>query len=364
MSRLLITGGTGSFGNAVAKRFLNDDRIKEIIIFSRDEKKQHDMIYAYNHHPKISYVIGDVRDKESISRAMRGVDIVFHAAAFKQVPTGEFFPMELVRTNVIGTENVLNASEENNVGKVVFLSTDKAVYPINSMGISKAMAEKIVGAHARNSKGTIFCSVRYGNVMATRGSVIPLFVDFIKTGKPLQVTNPLMTRFLISLDDSIDLVELAIREGKQGDLFIKKAPATTMGDLTQALLNIFKAKNEVKVVGTRAGEKIHESLATELELVRAEDMGDYFRIRDITLNKYEEFYDKGVTKHVGGDFTSENTRRLSVSEVENLLLSLDYIQEELKNMGFVSMAEMADLLESPEYVRAEKKIDVAITNKN
>jgi UDP-N-acetylglucosamine 4,6-dehydratase len=357
MSKLLITGGTGSFGEAVAKRFLNDDRIKEIVIFSRDEKKQHDMFHRYNKNPKITYIVGDVRDKETISRAMRGVDIVFHAAALKQVPTGEFSPMEVVRTNILGTENVLNTAEDNDVKKVVLLSTDKAVYPINAMGISKAMAERLIGAHARTSRNTIFCAVRYGNVMATRGSVIPLFVDFIKEGKPLSVTDPFMTRFLISIDDSIDLVELAIREGKQGDLFIKKAPAATIQDLTQALLNIFKAKNEVKVIGTRAGEKLHEALATHLELVRSEDLGDYYRIRDVSMNTYEEFYEKGVARKIDGDFTSENTKRLTVPEIEKLLLSLDYIQEELKSAGFVSMAGLEELLNTPEHVRAEIKVN-------
>lgn len=328
MSRLLITGGTGSFGNAVAKRFLNDDRISEIIIFSRDEKKQHDMYYSFNH-PKLTYIVGDIRYKESISKACRGVDIIFHAAALKHVPTGEFFPLEVVRTNILGTENVLNAAEENGVKKVVLLSTDKAVYPINAMGMSKAMAEKLIGAHAKNSKSTTFCAVRYGNVMATRGSVIPLFIEFIKKGKPLTVTDPLMTRFLISLDDSIDLVELAIRDGRQGDLFIKKAPACTVADLAQAILNIFNAKNEVKITGTRPGEKIHETLATQIELLRAQDMGEHYRINDGAMHKYEEFYTDGILDRINADFTSENTKRLTVPEIEEMLLSLDYVREEL-----------------------------------
>jgi UDP-N-acetylglucosamine 4,6-dehydratase/5-epimerase len=329
MSRLLITGGTGSFGNAVAKRFLKRNDISEIIIFSRDEKKQHDMFHSFDH-PKLSFVIGDIRNRDSIMQACRNVDFVFHAAALKHVPTGEFFPIEIVQTNILGTENVFNAAEANNVKKVVLLSTDKAAYPVNAMGMSKALAEKLVSSHARNSKSTIFCAVRYGNVMATRGSVIPLFIDLIKRNKPLLVTDPLMTRFLLSLDDSINLVELAISEGQQGDLFVKKAPATTIGDLTKALLDIFRAKNKIKIIGTRAGEKIHETLATKVELALAEDMGDYYRIRDGAIYKYREFYDKGIGAKVVGDYTSENTRRLTIPEIKKLLLSLDYIKQELK----------------------------------
>lgn len=329
MARLLITGGTGSFGNAVAKRFLDDKRFSEIVIFSRDEKKQHDMKYEYDH-PKLSFVVGDVRDKDSVLKATRGIDYIFHAAALKHVPTGEYFPMELVKTNILGTENVLSSAEENGVKKVVLLSTDKAAYPINAMGMTKAMAEKLIGAHARDSKGTVFCAVRYGNVMATRGSVIPLFIEFMKKNKPLTLTNPEMTRFLISLDDSIDLVVLAIERGAQGDLFIKKAPATTMQDLAQAMLNIFKSKSKIKVIGHRAGEKVHETLATQIELSGSEDMGDFYRIRDGAMHKPEDFYSHGVSDIIKEDFTSFNTRRLSVKEVEKLLLSLDYIKKELK----------------------------------
>lgn len=329
MARLLITGGTGSFGNAVAKRFLDDKRFSEIIVFSRDEKKQHDMKYEYDH-PKLSFVVGDVRNKDSILKASRGVDYIFHAAALKHVPTGEYFPLELVQTNILGTENVLSAAEENGVKKVVLLSTDKAAYPINAMGMTKALAEKLVSAHARESKNTVFCAVRYGNVMATRGSVIPLFVEFMKKNKPLTITNPEMTRFLISLDDSIDLVVLAIDRGAQGDLFIKKAPAATMQDLAQAMLNLFKPKSKVKIIGHRAGEKIHETLATQIELNSAEDLGDFYRIKDGAMYSYEDFYSRGVSDTVKEDFTSFNTRRLSVKEIEKLLLSLDYIKEELK----------------------------------
>lgn len=333
MARLLITGGTGSFGNAAIRHFLDDDSISEIIVFSRDEKKQHDMRHEIKS-SKVDFVIGDVRNKEAILQASRGIDYIFHAAALKHVPTGEYFPREMVRTNILGTQNVLDAAEENGVKKVVLLSTDKAVYPINAMGMTKAIAEKLVGAKARKSLGTVFCAVRYGNVMATRGSVIPLFVDLIKSGQPLPVTDPLMTRFLLSLDDSIDLVSLAIKEGKQGDLFIKKAPAVTMGDLTQALLNIFKVKNPVKVVGVRAGEKLHESLATQLELVRAEDLGDYYRIRDGTGYDYQDYYGRGAAHDkIKDDYTSANTRRLKIPEIEKLLLSLPYIKQELKDFN-------------------------------
>ena len=330
MSRLLITGGTGSFGSTATARFLDDNRISEIIIFSRDEKKQHDMRYELNH-PKLSFIVGDIRDKEAILKATRGVDYIFHAAAFKQVPTGEYHPMEMVRTNILGTENVLSAAEENGVRKVVLLSTDKAVYPINAMGMSKALAEKLISARARDSKGTVFCAVRYGNVMASRGSVIPLFVEHMKKNKPLTVTDPNMTRFLLSLEDAIDLVILAIDRGDQGDLFIKKAPASTIGDLTQALKNIFSSKSKVNVVGLRAGEKIHEALATSLELSRAEDLGEYYRIRDLASFKYNDFINTGVVKTFTEDYTSGNTKRLNVKEIEKLLRSLDYIKKELKN---------------------------------
>lgn len=331
MSRLLITGGTGSFGNAATRRFLDDKRFSEIIIFSRDEKKQHDIRNELNH-PKLTFVIGDTRNKDSILKASRGVDYIFHAAALKHVPTGEYFPIEMVQTNVLGTENVLAAAEENGVKKVVLLSTDKAVYPINTMGMTKAIAEKLIGARARESKGTIFCSVRYGNVMASRGSVIPLFVELAKKNKSLTVTDPNMTRFMISLEDSIDLVVLAIDRGNQGDLFIKKAPATTIGDLAQAIKNIFKSKSKLNVVGIRAGEKIHETLATSLELSRAEDMGDFYRIRDVASFSYESFYKKGVADNIEipEDYTSNKTRILNVKETEKLLKSLHYIKKELK----------------------------------
>lgn len=339
MARLLITGGTGSFGNAVAKRFLDDKRFSEIIIFSRDEKKQHDMRYEYNH-PKLSFIIGDVRNRESVLEATRGVDYIFHAAALKHVPTGEYFPMEMIRTNVLGTENVLRAAEENGVKKVVLLSTDKAAYPINAMGMSKAIAEKLISSHSRNSQGTIFCAVRYGNVMATRGSVIPLFVEFMKRNKPLTVTNPEMTRFLISLDDSIDLVVLAIDKGEQGDLFIKKASSATMQDLAQALINIFKPKkSKIEIIGHRAGEKIHETLATQTELNRSEDLGDFYRVRDGAAHTHEEFYEHGINEIFVEDFTSLNAPRLSVKQIEKILLSLNYVKGELKEFKKINTAK-------------------------
>jgi len=331
LAKLLITGGTGSFGNAAVKRFLDDSTISKIVVFSRDELKQHNMRQEYSGNTKLEYIVGDVRDKEAILRASRGIDFIFHAAALKHVPTGEYFPMELIQTNILGTENVLSSAEANNVRKVVFLSTDKAAYPINTMGMTKAIAEKLIGSRARDSKSTVFCSVRYGNVMASRGSVIPLFVDQIKEGKTITITDPKMTRFLMSLDDSIDLVDVAIKKGRQGDLFVKKAPAATIEDLARALLNIFKAKNSIQIIGTRAGEKIHETLATQLELSAFKDLGDYYCIKEPALFDYKSFYEKGGIDKIKEDYTSENTKRLSVSEIEKLLLSLDYIQSELKS---------------------------------
>lgn len=328
MTRLLITGGTGSFGKTAVKRFLDDKKISEIIIFSRDEAKQHDMRHEFNS-AKLTFIVGDIRDKESILKASKGVDYIFHAAALKQVPTGEYYPLEMIKTNILGTENVLSSAEENGVKKVVLLSTDKAVYPINAMGMSKAIAEKLIFAKARESKGTIFCAVRYGNVMASRGSVIPLFVDYIKNNKPLTVTNPNMTRFLLSLDDAIDLVILAILKGEQGDLFIKKAPASTMADLTQAIINIFKSKSKINIVGVRAGEKVHEALATQMEMNRSEDLTGYYRIKSETSLEYGDFFAKGNKVQAENDYTSENTKRLTVKEIEKILLSLDYIKKEL-----------------------------------
>lgn len=328
---LMITGGTGSFGNTVLKRFLST-AVREIRIFSRDEKKQEDMRIAMNN-PKLKFYIGDVRDYDSVYQAMRGVDYVFHAAALKQVPSCEFYPMEAVRTNVIGTENVLNAATACGVKRVVVLSTDKAVYPINAMGISKAMAEKLVVAKSRVQREgeTVFCATRYGNVMASRGSVIPLFVSQLKEGKPLTVTDPNMTRFLMSLEDSVDLVLYAYEHGKQGDIFVQKAPASTVADLAQALKELFRKDNPVRVIGTRHGEKLYESLISREEMAKADDLGGYYRIpadnRDLN---YAQYFSEGEEKisHLD-DYTSHNTERLNVEQIKALLLKLDYIQEEL-----------------------------------
>ncbi len=328
---LMITGGTGSFGNAVLKRFLSTE-VREIRIFSRDEKKQEDMRIALNN-SKLKFYIGDIRHYDSVYQAMKGVDYVFHAAALKQVPSCEFYPMEAVRTNVMGTENVLNAATANGVKRVVVLSTDKAVYPINAMGISKAMAEKLMVAKSRMQQEgeTVFCATRYGNVMASRGSVIPLFVSQLKEGKPLTVTDPNMTRFLMSLEDSVDLVLYAYEHGRQGDIFVQKAPASTVADLAQALKEIFVKPNEIRVIGTRHGEKLYESLISREEIAHAQDMGGYYRIpadnRDLNYAKY---FSQGEEKisHMD-DYTSHNTNRLSVEEVKALLLKLDYIKEEL-----------------------------------
>jgi UDP-glucose 4-epimerase len=329
---LMITGGTGSFGNTVLNRFLNTD-IKEIVIFSRDEKKQEDMRIALNH-PKVRFQIGDVRNFESVSRAMVGVDFVFHAAALKQVPSCEFFPMEAVLTNVNGTENVLNAAIDRGVKRVVLLSTDKAVYPINAMGISKAMAEKLLIAKSRAipDGGPVVCATRYGNVMASRGSVIPLFVDKIKAGLPLTITDPNMTRFLMSLEDSVDLVLHAFQNGQQGDIFVQKAPASTIADLAQAIQELFKTKADIKIIGTRHGEKLYESLVSREEIAKAEDMGRYYRIpadnRDLN---YDKFILEGQPEaNALDDYTSHSTERLTVHQIKNLLLTLNYIQEELK----------------------------------
>lgn len=328
---LMITGGTGSFGQTVLKRFLATE-VREIRIFSRDEKKQEEMRIALNH-SKLKFYIGDVREYDSVSQAMKGVDYMFHAAALKQVPSCEFYPMEAVRTNVLGTENVMNAATANGVKRVVVLSTDKAVYPINAMGISKAMAEKLMVAKARTQREneTVLCATRYGNVMASRGSVIPLFVSQLKEGKPLTVTDPNMTRFLMSLEDSVDLVLYAFKHGKQGDLFVQKAPASTVADLAQALKEIFKKDNPVRIIGTRHGEKLYESLISREEMAKAEDMGDYYRIpadnRDLN---YAQYFSEGEEKlsHLN-DYTSHNTSRLVVEQIKQLLLKLEYIKEEL-----------------------------------
>ncbi len=328
---LMITGGTGSFGNTVLKRFLSTE-VREIRIFSRDEKKQEDMRIAFNN-PKLTFYIGDVREYDSVRQAMKGVDYVFHAAALKQVPSCEFYPMEAVRTNVIGTENVLNAATANGVNRVVVLSTDKAVYPINSMGISKAMAEKLMVAKARSQcEGeTVFCATRYGNVMASRGSVIPLFVSQLKDGRPLTVTDPNMTRFLMSLEDSVDLVLYAFEHGKQGDIFVQKAPASTVADLAQAVKELFDSNEPVRIIGTRHGEKLYESLISREEMAKAKDMGGYYRIpadnRDLNYAKYFSEGEEEISHQ--DDYTSHNTVRLNVEQVKALLLKLDFIKGEL-----------------------------------
>lgn len=328
---LMITGGTGSFGKTVINRFLSTD-VREIRIFSRDEKKQEDMRIALNN-DKLKFYIGDVRDYYSIFQAMRGVDYVFHAAALKQVPSCEFYPMEAVRTNVIGTENILNAATATGVKRVIVLSTDKAVYPINAMGISKAMAEKLMVAKSRmqGEADAVFCATRYGNVMASRGSVIPLFVKQIKEGKPLTVTDPNMTRFLMSLEDSVDLVLYAYENAKQGDIFVQKAPASTVADLTQALKELFNSDSPVRIIGTRHGEKLYESLISREEMANARDMGGYYRIpldsRDLNYSKYFSEGDEKIS-HLN-DYTSHNSQRLNVEQIKALLLNLSFIQEEL-----------------------------------
>jgi len=328
---LLITGGTGSFGNAVLARFLNTD-VREIRIFSRDEKKQEDMRISYNN-PKLKFHLGDVRNYQSIAHALRGVDFVFHAAALKQVPSCEFYPMEAVRTNILGAENVLNAAVAERVKRVIVLSTDKAVYPINAMGLSKAMMEKLMVAKARMSAGAdaVLCATRYGNVMASRGSVIPLFVAQIKENRPLTITDPGMTRFLMSLEDSVALVLYGFEHGKQGDIFIQKSPASTIAVLAEALIQMFNSKSEIRVIGTRHGEKLYESLVSREEMAKAEDHVRYFRVpadnRDLNYAKY--FVEGEPSISTFDDYTSHNTERLDVEAVKRLLMTLPFIQEEL-----------------------------------
>ena len=330
---LLITGGTGSFGNAVMERFLDTD-IKEISVFSRDDKKQDDMRKKYNN-AKLKFYIGDVRDSHSVETAMRDVDYVFHAAALKQVPSCEFFPMEAVKTNIIGTENVLQNAIRNKVKKVICLSTDKAAYPINAMGISKAMMEKVFVSKSRNVDGeqSLICGTRYGNVMASRGSVIPLFIEKIKAGEPLTITDPNMTRFLMSLEEAVELVVHAFKYAKTGDIMVQKAPSSTVGDLAEALLQLFEADNEIKIIGTRHGEKKAETLLTREEYAQCEDMGDYFRIpadsRDLNYSNYYEDGNKEITEAY--EYNSDNTNILTVEEIKEKLLSLEYVRTELSN---------------------------------
>jgi len=329
---LLLTGGTGSFGNAILNRFLDTDHFKEIRIFSRDEKKQDDMRSGYNN-KKLKFYIGDVRDFNSIEPAMRGVDYVFHAAALKQVPSCEFFPMQAVKTNIIGTQNVIDAAIVNKVTKVICLSTDKAAYPINAMGISKAMMEKIAIAASRNipNNTTTICLTRYGNVMASRGSVIPVFLNQIKKGNTITVTDPNMTRFLMSLDEAVELVLFAFENGNQGDLFVNKAPAATIDDLVKALKELCKADNEVKIIGTRHGEKLYETLCTREEMAKAEDMGDFYRVpsdnRDLNYNQY--FSEGQSDTSLIEDYNSHNTEQLDVEGIKKLLVKLPLIKKEV-----------------------------------
>jgi UDP-N-acetylglucosamine 4,6-dehydratase len=327
---LLITGGTGSFGNAVLNRFLHTDHFKEIRIFSRDEKKQDDMRTQLKN-DKLKFYIGDVRDYNSVERAMRGVDYVFHAAALKQVPSCEFFPLEATKTNVFGTQNVIDAAGANKVKKVICLSTDKAAYPINAMGISKALMEKVAIAASRNLSETTVCLTRYGNVMASRGSVIPLFLKQIRNGEILTITDPNMTRFLMSLDEAVELVLFAFENGNSGDLFVNKAPAGTIGDLAQALKELCNANTEIKIIGTRHGEKLYETLCTREEMVKAEDMGAFFRIpadnRDLNYARYFSEGEQDVS--IVEDYHSHNTQQLGVEGMKKLLRQLPFIKQEV-----------------------------------
>ncbi|MDD1538232.1 NAD-dependent epimerase/dehydratase family protein [Riemerella anatipestifer] len=327
---LLITGGTGSFGTAVLKKFIHTDHFKEIRVFSRDEKKQDDMRNQFKN-DKLKFYIGDVRDISSVERAMKGVDYVFHAAALKQVPSCEFFPMEAVQTNVLGTQNVIDAAIENNVKKVICLSTDKAAYPINAMGISKAMMEKVAIAGSRNAGETVICLTRYGNVMASRGSVIPLFIKQIKNEEPLTITDPKMTRFLMSLEEAVDLVLFAFEHGNPGDLFVNKAPAGTIGDLAQAIKELYKVDNEIKIIGTRHGEKLYETLCTREEMEKVEDMGNFYRIpadnRDLNYAQYFFEGDKGISEVE--DYHSHNTEQQDVEGMKKLLMKLPIIRKDI-----------------------------------
>jgi UDP-glucose 4-epimerase len=331
---LMITGGTGSFGNAVLKKFLSSD-LKEIRIFSRDEKKQEDMRIEYKN-DKLNFIVGDIRDFKSINNAMDGVDYLFHAGALKQVPSCEFYPLQAIQTNIMGAENVMEAAAINKVKRVVVLSTDKAVYPINTMGMTKALMEKLAISKARDSKVIknkgVFCTTRYGNVMCSRGSIIPLFIKQIKEGKPLTITNPNMTRFMMSLDDSVDLVMFAFENGEPGDVFVQKSPAATIETLAIALKELFNASNEIIIIGERHSEKMYETLCAKEEMAKADDLGDFYRVpadyRDLNYTKYAQ---KGGPKFVDEEYNSDNTHRLNVPELKELLLTLEYVKEELAN---------------------------------
>lgn len=329
---LLITGGTGSFGNAVLQRFLYTEHFKEIRIFSRDEKKQDDLRKKVNN-SKVKFYIGDVRDIHSVESAVHGVDYIFHAAALKQVPSCEFFPLEAVKTNILGTDNVLSVAEKFEVKRVVVLSTDKAAYPINAMGMSKALMEKVMVAKSRNldDNKTIFCATRYGNVMASRGSVIPLFIDQIKSGKPITITDPTMTRFMMTLEDAVDLVLYAFENAKQGDLYVQKAPAATIDTLVQALLGLYNSSNSINIIGTRHGEKLYETLVNREDMIKAEDKGEYFRIpadnRDLN---YEHYFSEGIPDvNTYEEYHSHNTERLDVEGMKELLLKLPIIRRDI-----------------------------------
>lgn len=329
---LMITGGTGSFGNAVLNHFINSD-LKEIRIFSRDEKKQEDMRIIFKN-KKINFFIGDVRDFESINRAMFGVDYVFHAGALKQVPSCEFFPLEAIKTNILGAENVLEAAAINNVKKVIVLSTDKAVYPINTMGMSKAMMEKLAVSKSRDPRvkanNGVICATRYGNVMCSRGSIIPLFIKQIKDGNPLTITNPNMTRFMMSLDDSVELVLFAFKNANPGDIFVQKSPAATIETLALALKELFNATNEIQIIGARHGEKMYESLCGKEEMSKAEDLEKFYRVpADLRDLNYTKYLKEDGPKLKDEEYNSENTKRLNVEELKQLLLTLDYVRQEL-----------------------------------
>ncbi|WP_194973852.1 polysaccharide biosynthesis protein [Aquiflexum lacus] len=330
--KLLITGGTGSFGNAVLNRFVHLDTFSEIRIFSRDEKKQDDLRKKINN-KKVKFYIGDARDLASVENAVKGVDYIFHAAALKQVPSCEFFPLEAVKTNILGTDNVLSAAEKFEVNRVVVLSTDKAAYPINAMGMSKAMMEKVMVAKSRNldDSKSIFCGTRYGNVMASRGSVIPLFIDQIKSGNPLTITDPNMTRFMMTLEDAVDLVWFAFENSQQGDLFVQKAPAATIEVLAKALLELYDASNEIKVIGTRHGEKLYETLVNREDMVKAIDMGDYYRIPADTRDlNYAQFFSEGEPNVSNfEEYHSHNTGRLDIEGMKKLLFKLPIIRKEI-----------------------------------
>lgn len=333
---LMITGGTGSFGNAVLKRFINED-FKEIRIFSRDEKKQDDMRHQLNN-PKVNFIIGDVRDFESINNAMDGVDYVFSAAALKQVPSCEFYPMQAVRTNILGSENVLEAAVRNGVKRVVVLSTDKAAYPVNTMGMTKAIMEKLAISKARDPRakanGTVICATRYGNVMCSRGSIIPLFVDQIKNGEPMTVTVPEMTRYMMSLDEAVGLALFAFRNAKPGDLFVQKAPAATIKTLATAVKELFHADNEIKIIGARHGEKMYETLCTSEEMTKAEDLGNFFRVpADLRDLNYSNYVDTFGHRFDHPDYNSDNARMLDVEAMKETLLKLDYVRERLDEFG-------------------------------